>query len=281
MARKRLGELLIERRVITQAQLDQALTYQRQTGHRLGAAMVALRFLTEEQLCVALATAMGLRAVRMPPDTIDWAALHSLKARFCEANDLFPLTLDASNPGRKVLMVAMADPLNIPAIEEIEFTTGMKVNPVIAPLSGIRGSIRRYYLKNEPSVSANAATPETMTILRGAGREDLISTAASGKSEDDDLPMLGDDAVREMTQRTELAELIREQAAQRKQRRAAKSSTTKADDDLSYLFGVQPTSVQDEIEKLETRFWVLLRILAKKGLITRDEFMRELAGKDE
>jgi len=75
-----------------------------------------------------------------------------------------------------------------------------------------------------------------------------------------------------------LAELIREQAAQRKIKR---SKATQVEDDLSYLFGVKTSSVNDQIEELESRFWALLRIMAKKGLITRDEFLRELAGKDE
>lgn len=281
MARKRLGELLLERRAITQAQLDQALGYQRQTGHRLGSALVALGFLTEQQLCVALAAAMGLRAVELPPKEIDWNALRSLRPRFCEANDLFPLALDASNPSRKSLTVAMADPLNIPAIEEIEFTTGMKVVPVIAPLSGIRAAIRQYYVKQQgkPVAPAPAEVTGRMTILRPGGREDVVSTS-SRKATEDELPMLEPDAVKELTQRTELAELIREQAQQRKQRRASRPASG-VEDDLSYLFGTQPKSVQDELEKLETRFWTLLRIMAKKGLITRDEFMQELAGKDE
>ncbi|MGI5863921.1 MAG: hypothetical protein ACOX6T_17955 [Myxococcales bacterium] len=276
MARRRLGELLLVRRVITQAQLDQGLTYQRQTGHRLGSALVALGFLTEQQLCAALAEAMGLRAVRMPPDELDWEALQTLRGRFCEANDLFPLTIDSSNPARKTLTVAMADPLNIPAIEEIEFTTGVKVVPVIAPLSGIRAAIRRYYFKQQaqPAARVPAQAPDQMTILRPGGREDVISTSTG----DEDLPMLEDDAIKELTQRTELAELIREQAAQRKMKR---SKVTQVEEDLSYLFGSKPSSVNDQLEELESRFWALLRIMAKKGLITRDEFLSELAGKDE
>lgn len=276
MARRRLGELLLARRVITQAQLDQGLTYQRQTGHRLGSALVALGFLTEQQLCAALAEAMGLRAVRMPPDEIDWEALQTLRGRFCEANDLFPLTIDSSNPTRKTLTVAMADPLNIPAIEEIEFTTGVKVVPVIAPLSGIRAAIRRYYFKQQaqPAARVPAQAPDQMTILRPGGREDVISTS----TDDEDLPMLEDDAIKELTQRTELAELIREQAAQRKMKR---SKVAQVEEDLSYLFGSTTSSVNDQLEELESRFWALLRIMAKKGLITRDEFLSELAGKDE
>lgn len=283
MARKRLGELLLERKVITPAQLDQALNYQRQTGHRLGAALVALGSLSEQQLCLALATAMGLKAVAMPPAAVDQAALNSLQGRFCEANDLFPVSLDASNPGRRVLSVAMADPLNIPAVEEIEFTTGLKVVAMIASLSGIRASIRRYYFKDEAKGAAAPGpdrSPEKMTIMRGVGREEVVSTAARRPNPFDELPLLAPDAVREVTQRTDLAELIAEQAELARRKRANRSTATAVDDDLSFLFGTQPKSVQEELEKLESRFWALLRIMAKKGLITREEYIKELVEKE-
>jgi len=275
MARKRLGEILLERNVITQIQLDQALVYQRQTGHRLGAALVALGALNEQQLCAALATAMGLKAVPMPPAQVDEAAVRSLKARFCEANDLFPLTLDASNPGRRVLTVAMADPLNLPAIEEIEFTTGLKVVANIAPLSGIRAAIRRHYFAEASRPPPGERITGRMTIQRGAGQEEVVSTGAN-RSMFDELPMLGADAVREVTQRTDLAELISEQAELARRKRASRS-TSAVEDDLSFLFGTQPKSVEEELEKLESRFWALLRIMAKKGLITREEYLKELA----
>jgi len=282
MARKRLGELLLERRAITPAQLEQALAYQRQTGHRLGAALVSLGALSEQQLCVALASAMGLKPVVVPPDELDWEALHSLQGRFCEANDLFPISLDSSNPLRRVLTLAMADPLNIPAIEEIEFTSGMKVVPTIAPLSSIRSAIRRYYFKESPKVetlpSGREQVPAKMTIQRGV-REEVVHTAAH-RNPVDELPMLAPDAVREVTQRTDLAELISEQAELARRKRANRSAASAVEDDLSFLMGTQPKTVEEQLQNLESRFWALLRIMAKKGLISREEYLKELAEKE-
>jgi hypothetical protein len=281
MARKRLGELLLEHGIISRDQLEKGLNYQRQTGHRLGTALVALGFLTEEQLCAALGKALGIKAVRMPPrpDQVDWAAVQVLRARFCEANDLFPISLDASNPTRKSVIIAMADPLNIPAIEEIEFTTGMKVVPVIAPLSGVRAAIRRYYLKQNPDVAVpGTGASDRMTIIRAGGVEDVVSTSSRpqrlvARPPEEDLPLVEAEPVREVTERTALADLIQD----RVERNRRKRSSVEAD--LDYLFGV-PDTTGDSLQKLESRFWALLRIMAKKGLITRDEFLRELADVD-
>jgi hypothetical protein len=291
MPRKRLGELLLERKVITPTQLDQALAYQRQTGHRLGAALVALGLMTEGQLCEALAHALGLQAVAMPPAEVDWTALHSLRSRFCEANDLFPLSVDAANPNRKSLTVAMADPLNIPAIEEIEFTTGFKVVPVIAPLSGIRAAIRRYYLKEIPG-----QPPHQMTVMRAGGTEQVIPdtprsqaprrgapVARTPRTEENELPVLTDNElveVREVTERTALADLIKDRA-ERRRRKRAKAGTASVDEDLAYLFGVKSETPSEELAQLEVKFWALLRIMAKKGLISREEFMKEIADRDD
>ncbi|MGC4119727.1 MAG: general secretion pathway protein GspE [Myxococcales bacterium] len=316
MPRKRLGELLLERRLIAPPQLDQALAYQRQTGHRLGAALVALGFLTEAQLCEALAQALGLKSVPMPPNPkeLDWDALRALKSRFCEANDLFPLSLeDGPGGARKTLTVAMADPLNIPAIEEIEFTVGVKVVPVIAPLSGIRAAIRRHYFKD-------AGLPQDkMTVVRPGGVEEVIddrrppaaptappiappakaplrpppapANSATPRTEEVELPVLTDNdlveappaAGQEVTERTALAELIKRRAEKNRQKKtgAASGSGSGATEDLDYLFGLKSESTAEELAKLETRFWALLRIMAKKGLLSREEFLRELADKDD
>jgi hypothetical protein len=314
MPRKRLGEILLERRAITPPQLDQALAYQRQTGHRLGAALVALGSLSEASLADALAQALGLKAVPMPPAELDWTALHSLRSRFCEANDLFPLSVDGANPARKTMVVAMADPLNIPAIEEIEFTTGFKVVPVIATLSGIRATIRRYYLKD----SSNKQVPGQMTVMRAGGAEDVIHDPARApalprapqtppappptpapppavqraasrpppaprRRTEEEMPVLQGDALdepREITERTALANLIKDRAEKRRRRKGGATAPS-VDEDLDYLFGVKSESPSDELAKLESRFWALLRIMAKKGLISREEFLKELADKDE
>lgn len=280
MARKRLGELLLERRIITSAQLEQALHYQRQTGHRLGAALLALGFLTETQLCDALALALEIRAVATLPTEPDWTALHSLRRRFCETNDLFPLAIEARDAARKTLVVAMADPLNLAAIEEIEFTTGFKAVSVIAPLSGIRAAIRQHYGKEpatQPPSRPVATEPSALSSRAGApGAAPEQRSSPAGQ-----LPVLA--ATKPLQppderERAALAQLINDRAAKRRRSKPAEMSPV--DEDLAYLFGMKTETPDDELAKLETKFWALLRIMARKGLITREEFLHELVDEE-
>ena len=109
MGRKRLGELLLDQGRISQDQLDAALAYQRQSGNRIGMALIALKAITEDKLCETLSQALGLQVIQLDSVEVDWNALHALRDRFCEANDLFPVSLGEAKGGRKVLTVGMAD----------------------------------------------------------------------------------------------------------------------------------------------------------------------------
>ena len=85
MARKRLGELLLEQGAITSEQLQAGLVLQRQSGNRLGAALVAEGVLTEERLTGALATALGLQVLDLDKLEVEWSALHALRDEYPHA----------------------------------------------------------------------------------------------------------------------------------------------------------------------------------------------------
>jgi hypothetical protein len=309
MARRRLGELLLEQGAVTREQLEAALAYQRQSGNRLGAALVEQGVLTEEKLTSALAAALGLEVVHLAEAEVEWAALHALRDRFCEANDLFPVSLDASK-ARKVLTVAMSDPLNLPAIEEIEFTTGCKVQPKLATLSEVRTAIRRHYhrqapddarrkeappsppasapvpgLTLSPSASGNAAkriqidstapfpglTP-SQSQLSYAARPASRGTPAVPPPARPPVEPPAPAPEPEVTARTALADLIRAREEAQQLR-----ATSAVQSDLEYLTGepLQPPGPQEQLERLERQLWALMRIMAKKGLLTREEFLAE------
>ncbi len=271
MARKRIGELLLERGVITQKQLEEGLAHHRQTRQRLGVALIQKGFVTEEQLAKVLSAALGIPEVNLKAVTPDWSAVHLLRARFCESNDLFPYQLE-NQRGRKQVLVAMSDPLNLPAIEEIEFTTGLKVLPRIAPLSQIRAAILRYYHKVQPA--EDVSDGKMVLVARGGGAR-IVDTTASGRETQDEEVIVGEEVPpQEVTERTALADLIKKREQQRAQRRAsAKSGLEGVAKDLAYLFGAGEES---DIEKLERKFWALMRLMARKGLITKEEFLEEL-----
>src|SRR5512137_1719526 len=120
MTRKKLGEMLLERGIIDADQLNSALAYQRQWGHRLGVALVAKGFITEGMLAKVLGDVMSLPVVDLSKITIEQDALRLVSSMTCENNDLIPIKLEEAR-GSRTLTVAMADPLNLATIDEIEF----------------------------------------------------------------------------------------------------------------------------------------------------------------
>lgn len=307
MARKKLGEILIERNLITPAQLQEGLAYQRHWGHRLGAALVAKGFVSEGVLVGAIGEALKIPVVDLAAIDPDWSAIQLLETQFCDSHQLFPVRLDTSR-ARKVLTVSMADPLNIAAVDEIEFTTGCSVHPAISPLSQINAAISRYYrkaradIKKLSEITAAINTESEMVLVKRGGGERVVDTgtysvkdveaetarrARSGEGEGEKDPSGpgrvpaardGDVALpRELTDRTALSEIIREHEL----RQRLKSKRTEGtSDDLDYLLGEVGTQDDDRLEKIERRFWGLMRLLAKKGILTKEEFLQQFEPED-
>jgi len=291
MARKRIGEILLERGAITPEQLDAGLKAQRQTQQRLGATLVSQGAITEPMLVQALSEALEIPVVDLRTATPDWAAVHLVRARFCEQHEVFPYALESVG-GRRQLVVAMTDPLNQSAVEEIEFTTGLKVSPRVAALSGVRAAIMRYYHKATPGAAASPSRPAPPTLpsmARGASQRPAApATPPHPRSpEDDEEVIVGEEvSAAETTARTSLAEKIRQREEQQRQKRgqgegkSRPSGTSDVLDDLEYLIG-DLREEPDRVEELERKFWALMRVMARKGLLTNEEFTRELDDKDE
>jgi hypothetical protein len=286
MARKRIGEILMERGAITPEQLEAGLKAQRQTQQRLGATLVSQGLLTEPMLVQALSEALGIPVVDLKTVNPDWAAVHLLRARFCEQHELFPYALESVG-GRRRLVVAMTDPLNQPAIEEVEFTTGLKVSPRMAALSAVRAAILRYYHKvapsPPPSANAQARTPEGGTARAGQKRPAAPAPPPSASLlGDEEEVIIGEEVPPlEKTDRTALADLIKEREEKKRKKQKTEGKSRSAGslgvlDDLEYLIGGNLREEPDRVEELERKFWALMRIMARKGLLTKEEFTSEL-----
>ena len=274
MARKRIGELLLERGAITAAQLEAALQAQQRTHQRLGAALVSLGAITEKTLAHALSEALGVPVIDLGSRPPDWSAIHLLRSRFCEQHDLFPVALESVG-GRKLLVVAMADPLDTAGLQEMEFITGLKVSPRVAPLSAVRTAIQRYYHRPAPG-TAPASTPAPEPIPDAL--EDDIEEIIVGE----ELPP------GETTRRVSLEQLIQEREQERRRKRGqarpagSRPSTGDVSAELDSLFGdTAAAEPVDRVEELERKFWALMRIMARKGLLTNEEFTRELDDESE
>lgn len=137
----KLGELLIKEGLITQNQLDEALKTQMIFGIKLGSSLIELGFVEEGQLLKLLSKKLGVPAVsRKEILNIPEKVIQTLPSSIAEKYRVVPLRLD-----NKRLSVAMSDPTDLKAIDEISFRTGYLVQPFIAPDLHISLALEKYY----------------------------------------------------------------------------------------------------------------------------------------
>ena len=138
---KRLGQLLLEQKLITPEGLEQAVAEQRKTGQLLGATLVKLGLVSEGALLDCLHRQLGLTLVDLASLDIEESTVALIKEDMAKKYLALPIAVE----GRNNLVVAMADPLNVAAIEDLRFHSGMFVKPVLASASALNDAIDRYY----------------------------------------------------------------------------------------------------------------------------------------
>jgi len=135
----RLGELLIESGVITRDQLTEALALQARDGGRLGEVLVRTLVLTEDMIADALARQKDLEYVSLLTYPIDRTASQLLPERMAKRRQILPIGFD-----QDVLILAMANPLDIESIDDVEMRTGYRVRAVVASASQVRHAIDKF-----------------------------------------------------------------------------------------------------------------------------------------
>ena len=140
MAVNRLGELLVRNKLIDQQQLTKALEEQKASGGRLGASMVKLGFLKEEDLAAFLSRQYGVPSINLSEFEIDESVIKLVPSEVVQKYQLIPI-----NRAGSTLIVAMADPSNIFAIDDIKFMTGYNVEIVVSAENSIKSAIDKYY----------------------------------------------------------------------------------------------------------------------------------------
>jgi type IV pilus assembly protein PilB len=137
---KQLGDILLEGGHVTREQLAGAVEEQRRLGRSLGRVLVDLGMLTESQLVAALATQIGLKFVDLSDYPVDGSAVSRVPDMVCRRHNALPIGYE---DGR--LVVAMADPANVFAVDDIRSMTGMEVKPVVATKADVIAAINRYH----------------------------------------------------------------------------------------------------------------------------------------
>ncbi|QIB26476.1 type II secretion system ATPase GspE [Caloranaerobacter azorensis] len=138
----RLGELLISAGKITEEQLKYTLEEQKKTGKKLGQLLVEKGYIKEEEIIEVLEYQLGIPHMDLDKYFIDPEIPKIIPEKLARRHTLIPIKKDGNK-----LIVAMADPLNIFAIDDIKIATGLEVEPVISTRKNILNSIEQYYGK--------------------------------------------------------------------------------------------------------------------------------------
>ncbi|NOY44658.1 MAG: hypothetical protein GXP50_04285 [Deltaproteobacteria bacterium] len=142
--RKKLGQLLIEFRIITSEQLAEAVADQRRTGERLGSILIKKGYVTEEDLEYLLSRQLAVPAINLAKYEIPRELVSLVSERFMKKNYVVPVERDD-----KTLTVAMANPQDYRVIDELRFMTGLRVAPVVSSMYGIKQKLRQLFPKSE------------------------------------------------------------------------------------------------------------------------------------
>src|SRR3954469_21630044 len=148
----RIGELLLKEKRITPEQLQEALTYQKANGGKLGFNLVKLGFVKDEELTALLSKQYGVPSINLTQFEIDPAVIKLIPAETAQKYQIIPLSRSGAT-----LTIAMTDPTNVFAMDDIKFMTGYNVEPVVASETAVMESISRYYALAKAAAASAAA----------------------------------------------------------------------------------------------------------------------------
>ncbi|MBI2412299.1 MAG: type IV-A pilus assembly ATPase PilB [Deltaproteobacteria bacterium] len=136
----RIGELLLRERLITPEQLKKAIEEQKKSGGRLGFNLTKLGFITEKDLTAFLSRQYGIPTIDLSSQEIDHEIIKLIPEDVAQKYQVIPISRTGST-----LVMAMADPSNIFAIDDIKFLTGYNVEPLVASDAAIKAAIEKLY----------------------------------------------------------------------------------------------------------------------------------------
>jgi len=178
MANNRLGELLVREKLISLQQLRQAQEEQNRSGQALGYTLQKLGFLSDSEITNFLSQQYRVPTINLEEYEIDADIVRLVSKEQCEKHKVVPVSRAGSS-----LVVAMADPTNLNAIDDLKFLTGFNVEPVIASEAAILAAIERYYNIGPSYEEVMAGFDETEIEFKG-DEEDINLMELEKQSED-------------------------------------------------------------------------------------------------
>src|SRR5687768_1460025 len=190
----RIGELLLKEKRITPAQLQEALNYQKTNGGKLGFNLVHLGFVKDEEITALLSKQYGVPSINLAQFQVDAAVIKLIPAETANKYQIVPLSRAGAT-----LTIAMTDPTNVFAMDDIKFMTGYNVEPVVASETAVTDAITRYYPAGASSQRVvekkekKAAPVQQAANLNNAATLEMVTRAleeTAGDIADDDVEML-------------------------------------------------------------------------------------------
>jgi len=162
-SKKKIGELLLERGFIDEFHLNAALSYQSEWGGRLGSILIKKGFISEKDMSSAIEEQFGLSCINLddiekPSDEV----LRMVPLESAKKFGIFPIGLEG-----KILLLAMADPTDLKTLDDIGFSLGRRIKPVLALESDILRAVAIYYEgKDRAHLAINKARAAIMASRR-------------------------------------------------------------------------------------------------------------------
>lgn len=168
--KRRLGDLLVDAGILTENQLSEALKHHKLKHQKLGITLIDLGYTTEEQIANALHKQLKLEIINLSEIRIPDEVLHLVDEAILRKHSLIPFGFLKNNPN--ILKVAMSDPLDIVAIDDISIITSLQIEPVISTSKDISAAIDRYYGNVEAMKVAQRFTKERQEQYANRNKEE-------------------------------------------------------------------------------------------------------------
>jgi len=175
----KLGEILVRENLISPQHLREALDYQREHGGRLGFNLVKLGLISDDMITAVLSRQYGIPSVNLDLFNIDPSVISLIPQEVAQKHSVLPLSRVGAT-----LTLAMVDPTNVFAMDDVKFMTGLNVEPVVVAEGSVQQAIAKYYGSSREIELASVATEELPSPKNGSKnnganggitKEDLVS----------------------------------------------------------------------------------------------------------
>jgi type IV pilus assembly protein PilB len=174
----RLGEMLVKEALITADQLREAVAYQKTHGGRLGSVMIKLGLVNDDEITGVLSRQYGVPSINLKYYEVDPSVIRLIPQDTAVRYQVVPLSRVGST-----LTIAMTDPTNVFAMDDIKFMTGFNIEPVVAPESAVNEAISKFY--------GEAQSVEELTkVMKDLAGEEAADLELAAEEQEMDLAAL-------------------------------------------------------------------------------------------